>query len=128
MMKQEYNIVIIGLGFIGLTTALGLAEVGHCVYGVDVNLERLAQIRSGQLPFAEPGVGEALERHLANGRFRVTDDAQAAARMALLICATFVRPLTIRCLLWLTADSVPMWSNPLLFLLGLSNLLRQTDC
>lgn len=83
--EKPFTITILGLGFVGLTTALGLAEVGHRIYGVDVNLERLAQIRSGQLPFAEPGLGEALERHLANGRFHVTDDAQAVARESELI-------------------------------------------
>ena len=58
-------VTVIGLGFVGLTTALGFSEYGHKVYGIEVNPERLSTIKSGKLPsFLEPGMGEALERHL----------------------------------------------------------------
>lgn len=57
-------ITIFGLGFVGLTTALGFCEYGHQVYGVEVNEDRLKTIRSGNLPFLEPGLDEALVRHL----------------------------------------------------------------
>lgn len=62
-------ITVFGLGFVGLTTALGFAEYGHTVYGVEVNEARLDTIRSGKLPFLEKGLDEALVRHL-NDRFR----------------------------------------------------------
>jgi UDPglucose 6-dehydrogenase len=61
-------ITIFGLGFVGLTTALGFAEYGHTVYGVEINNDRLKMIKSGKLPFLEPGLDKALERHL-NKRF-----------------------------------------------------------
>ncbi len=61
-------ITVFGLGFVGLTSALGFAEYGHTVYGVEVNEERLNTIRSGKLPFLEKGLDEALGRHL-NKRF-----------------------------------------------------------
>lgn len=57
-------ISVIGLGFVGLTTALGFAEFGHKVYGVEQDAARLAEIRTGKLPFAEPGLDDALTRHL----------------------------------------------------------------
>ena len=57
-------ITVFGLGFVGLTTALGFCEYGHDVYGVEVNEERLKTIKSGKLPFLEPGLDEALVRHL----------------------------------------------------------------
>ena len=53
-------VTVVGLGFVGLTTALGLAEYGHTVYGVETDLDRLATIQSGRLPFLEPGLGDAL--------------------------------------------------------------------
>lgn len=62
-------ITVFGLGFVGLTTALGFAEYGHTVYGVEVNKARLATIRAGKLPFLEKDLDEALLRHL-NNRFR----------------------------------------------------------
>ena len=60
------TITVFGLGFVGLTTSLGFAEYGHNVYGVEINSERLATIKGGQLPFFEPGLDEALTRHLGN--------------------------------------------------------------
>lgn len=57
-------VTVVGLGFVGLTTALGFAEYGHKVYGIEANEERLATIKSGKLPFLEPGLDEALVRHL----------------------------------------------------------------
>lgn len=60
------TITVFGLGFVGLTTSLGFAEYGHIVYGVEINSERLATIKGGKLPFLEPGLDEALLRHLDN--------------------------------------------------------------
>lgn len=57
-------ITVFGLGFVGLTTALGFAEIGHKVYGVEVNQQRFDTIASGKLPFLEPGMDEALTKHL----------------------------------------------------------------
>jgi UDPglucose 6-dehydrogenase len=72
-------ITVFGLGFVGLTTALGFSEYGHTVYGVEVDEKRLKTIRSGKLPFLEPGLDEALLRHL-NHRFHPisTDDLDQA--------------------------------------------------
>ncbi len=68
-------ITVFGLGFVGLTTALGFAEYGHTVYGVEMNEERLATIRAGRLPFLEKGLDEALARHL-NKRFYPVSSAE----------------------------------------------------
>lgn len=61
-------ITVFGLGFVGLTTALGFSEYGHTVYGVEMDPARLETIRDGRLPFLEPGLDDALVRHL-NRRF-----------------------------------------------------------
>lgn len=60
------TITVFGLGFVGLTTSLGFAEYGHTVYGVEVNAERLSIIKDGKLPFLEPGLDKALQRHLGH--------------------------------------------------------------
>ncbi|MCH5204908.1 MAG: nucleotide sugar dehydrogenase [Oscillospiraceae bacterium] len=70
-------ITVFGLGFVGLTTALGFAEIGHKVYGVEVNQQRFDTISSGKLPFLEPGMDEALTRHL-NKNFIPCTDLKAA--------------------------------------------------
>jgi UDPglucose 6-dehydrogenase len=56
---------VIGLGFVGLTTALGLAEVGgNQVWGYEKDGSRRSAIAQGHVPFYEPGLPEALECHL----------------------------------------------------------------
>lgn len=70
-------VTVVGLGFVGLTTALGFAEYGHKVYGIEMNEARMSTIRTGKLPFLEPGLDEALTRHLGKN-FIPTDDWEAA--------------------------------------------------
>lgn len=70
-------VTVFGLGFVGLTTALGFAEMGNKVYGIEANPERMELISSGKLPFLEPGLDEALVRHLGKN-FIPTTDLKAA--------------------------------------------------
>ena len=72
-------VTVVGLGFVGLTTALGFAEYGHKVYGIEVNEARMNTIRSGNLPFLEPGLDEALKRHLGKNFIPTTDWEAAVA-------------------------------------------------
>lgn len=73
-------ITVFGLGFVGLTTALGFSEIGHKVYGVEVNRERFDSIASGKIPFLEPGLDKALVRHLNKEFFPVIDLKQAISK------------------------------------------------
>ena len=72
------NIAVFGLGFVGLTTALGFAEKGFAVRGYDINNERSLGIACGEVPFFEPGLDDALERNLGK-TFVLTDNAADAA-------------------------------------------------
>ncbi|SMC83643.1 UDP-glucose dehydrogenase family protein [Papillibacter cinnamivorans] len=60
-------ITVIGLGYIGLTAALGFAELGCKVYGTDTSTARMSAVSSGRLPVSEPGLGSSLARHLGRG-------------------------------------------------------------
>lgn len=70
-------VTVFGLGFVGLTTALGFAEMGHRVYGIEVNPEKMELISAGKLPFLEPGLDDALVRHLGKN-FIPTSDLKSA--------------------------------------------------
>ncbi len=70
-------VTVFGLGFVGLTTALGFAHLGYKVYGVDVDTERKNTLRSGKLPFLEPKMEDVLNAHL-NKNFFVTEDVNEA--------------------------------------------------
>lgn len=70
-------VTVFGLGFVGLTTALGFAHMGYQVYGVDVNEDRKALLRQGKLPFYEPYMEEVLQENL-HKNFRVAEDVAEA--------------------------------------------------
>ena len=72
-------ITVFGLGFVGLTTALGFADKDNKVYGVEVSQERIDTLNSGKLPFHEPGLDEALCRNL-NRNFFITNDLTKAIK------------------------------------------------
>src|SRR5579864_6579129 len=69
---------IVGAGYVGLVTGACLASRGHDVRCVDVSEERVRLIRSGAVPFHEPGLDGLLREVLACGRFSVTTDLSAA--------------------------------------------------
>ncbi|MEH8173645.1 UDP-glucose/GDP-mannose dehydrogenase family protein [Aeromonas veronii] len=68
------KVTIFGTGYVGLVQAAVLAEVGHQVCCVDVDDERIAALRLGQIPFYEPGLAPLVESHLASGRLSFTVD------------------------------------------------------
>lgn len=70
-------VTVFGLGFVGLTTALGFAHLGYDVYGIDVDKERMATLRNGELPFCEPHLKDVLQKHLNQNFFLMEDVAEA---------------------------------------------------
>lgn len=70
-------ITVIGLGFVGLTTALGFCHFGETVFGVENNRNRRETLQKGRLPFLEKGLDLALASHL-NQNFFLQDSETAA--------------------------------------------------
>lgn len=54
------NVVILGAGYVGLTTAAALAYLGHRVTCVDVDPDRVRMLQAGQVPIFEPGLDKML--------------------------------------------------------------------
>ncbi|MBR6298162.1 MAG: UDP-glucose/GDP-mannose dehydrogenase family protein [Candidatus Gastranaerophilales bacterium] len=77
-------ITVAGLGFVGLTTALGLAEKGNIVYGFDVDNNKLQTIKNKKLPFFEAGMQEILEKHV-NNNFKITQTLEDAVQNSKII-------------------------------------------
>ena len=47
------NISIIGLGYVGMVTAVGMAKIGHKVIGVEVDSDKLNMLKQGVSPVKE---------------------------------------------------------------------------
>ena len=57
------KIVVAGTGYVGLVTAVCLAEVGHTVTCVDVDKEKIETLKSGKSPIYEPGLEELMDKN-----------------------------------------------------------------
>ena len=73
---------VIGTGYLGATHAICMAVLGYQVVGADVDVEKVAGLNDGQVPFFEPGLPELLAKALDSGRLRFTIDFAEAARDA----------------------------------------------
>lgn len=82
MEKVNNTIAVFGMGHVGLPTALGFADLGYRVTGVDCDAEKIAALNAGSIPFYEPGLETLLRKHLSNPNFRLSDDVAGAIRSA----------------------------------------------
>jgi len=73
---------VFGTGYLGATHAVGMAELGHDVLGVDIDPGKVAKLAGGDIPFYEPGLRKLLRENLAAGRLRFTTDYDMAADFA----------------------------------------------
>ncbi|WP_030398363.1 UDP-glucose dehydrogenase family protein [Kitasatospora purpeofusca] len=77
---MRHRLTVIGSGYLGITHAACMAELGHEVLGLDIDEDRVHSLNQGELPIHEKGLGELLRRNLAAGRLRFgTDPKEAAA-------------------------------------------------
>lgn len=85
------NLVVVGCGYVGLTSALGFAKLGHRVACVDVDAGKVAKLDVGKMPFFEPGMQELLREMQETGRVMFTADLASVldtAEVALLCVGT----------------------------------------
>jgi UDPglucose 6-dehydrogenase len=82
------NLAVIGCGYVGLVTGACLAEAGHDVICTDVDAERIAKLRSGNVPIYEHHLDKVLESARKSGKISYTADAGEAIRAsdAIFIC------------------------------------------
>ena len=67
------KITVMGLGYIGLPTAITLAEAGFEVCGFDVNKKTIETLQGGHIHIVEPGLQEAFEKAVAHGHLHFSD-------------------------------------------------------
>ena len=79
------RISVIGTGYVGLVAGTCLADTGHRVICVDVDEERLARLKRGEMPIYEPGLEELLTRNIEEERLSFTGDTGDAVAKSLLV-------------------------------------------
>lgn len=72
------KISIIGTGYVGLVTGVGLASVGHKVACVDIDEEKIKKINKGISPIYEKGLEGLLKKSIAKKLFSATVDLKSA--------------------------------------------------
>jgi UDPglucose 6-dehydrogenase len=71
------KITVIGTGYLGLTHAVCMADLGHDVLAIDTDESKLSMAAAGQAPFFEPGLEPLLRKNLDSGRLRFTSSFAA---------------------------------------------------
>ena len=79
------KITVVGTGYVGLVSAVGLADFGNTVTGLDIDTRKIEKLRRGESVIYEPGIEEYLKRNLKSGRLSFTADADRAIREAEII-------------------------------------------
>jgi len=74
------SVAIIGLGFVGLTTASFFANRGTKVYGVDSDIERIKAIKEKRIPFFEPELGHFVKKALLSQLLTVNNDLHQSVK------------------------------------------------
>src|SRR5450631_515364 len=70
------KITIFGSGYVGLVTGACLADAGNHVVCVDIDVQKTARLKRGEIPIHEPGLESVVRRNVAAGRLRFTTDAR----------------------------------------------------
>ena len=76
------DVAVIGAGYVGLTTAVCLAHLGHDVVCADIDADRVERLNKGEVPILEDGLPELLAEGLASRRLRFVLGAPNAASIA----------------------------------------------
>jgi UDPglucose 6-dehydrogenase len=66
------RVTIIGTGYLGLTHAVCMADLGHDVLALDVDEEKIGKAADGEVPFFEPGLEPLLRKNIESGRLHFT--------------------------------------------------------
>jgi UDPglucose 6-dehydrogenase len=76
------KITVIGTGYVGLVSSVGLADFGNYVTGVDINEKIVETLNGGTPTIYEHGIDEYLSRNLDSGRLAFSTDIDGAIQQA----------------------------------------------
>ncbi|MGK8487769.1 hypothetical protein [Nocardia asiatica] len=74
MLTTSKRLGVIGAGYVGLTTAVCLAHLGHTVACADIDAGKVARLSRAVVDIAEPRLADLVAEELATGRLKFTAD------------------------------------------------------
>ncbi|MDX1302654.1 UDP-glucose/GDP-mannose dehydrogenase family protein [Photobacterium sp.] len=74
------KVTVFGIGYVGLVQAAVLAEVGHEVVCVDVDQNKVENLKQGIIPIYEPGLTPLVKENYESGRITFTTDAELGVK------------------------------------------------
>ncbi len=84
--SDKEPIGVIGVGWVGLVTAVCFAEMGHEIYCRDIDAAKIGLLDRGEVPIHEPGLKALLERHSDRIHFSTEMDDVLANAKLLFVC------------------------------------------
>jgi UDPglucose 6-dehydrogenase len=85
------NLAVVGTGYVGLVTGTCFAEMGNQVICVDIDKNKVDQLKAGRIPIFEPHLDVLFERNIKAGRLQFTtvmEEAVIPARVIFLALPT----------------------------------------
>ncbi len=79
------KLAVIGTGYVGLVSGACLADAGNKVTCIDIDSDKINELRAGKIPIFEPGLESIVERTQARGRLSFTTDFAEGIREATII-------------------------------------------
>jgi UDPglucose 6-dehydrogenase len=87
------RVVVIGCGYVGLTTGACLARLGHDVTCCDVDGDKIAKLARGEVGIREPDLDELVSEGVAAGSLRFTQDSARAVAAAEIVFLCLPTPM-----------------------------------
>ena len=87
--EQRETIGVVGTGYVGLVTAVGFAELGSEVWCIDIDEQKIENLKQGRIPIWEPGLEELVAKHADRMHYSTSiDDALEHARLLFVAVGT----------------------------------------
>lgn len=86
------KIAVIGTGYVGLVSAVCFAELGHDVFGIDIDEAKIKKLKQGISPIYEPDLEELLKKNLDAGKIQFTTDIAEALPSAQVVFSAVATP------------------------------------